>query len=445
MTQQKPSEAINYLKSGATYFIIGSVLLLISFLPFISYILISPLISPITSPPPLLHSTIPHTILPILFTLMNLRPYSFIIAWVSLFGFERWYSRTEKGLKMLRLPGYNVGLGILGSLLMEIGLYVWVFLTGVSFLVFLANYNIYSSSNFSNMIFWFSDGGLIIAIIGSIFIAIIYARLGDVFRDSLTKVGGWLAFSALTFNLIYDVVRFFIFSNITYQEYLKIAPDIAALDILSGIILVVPFVLVYLGFRKAEKLTIYGQVQIPQYSVSPEIEGLKKLRTANIIMIIAAITASWLYVLLFSELSLAGLAGVSSIVGTIVAIVASGLTVGQVAMLMMMRGFGDLKSLYPKLGIGRTGSIITYVGFILFIFFFIIAELLAAWTYIISFIGYVLLGIGFYRIGNTYNSGIVKAGGILFIFIPVIGHIKHNRTSQHNREAHEGFTRLAHL
>ena len=418
MTQQKPSEAIaiNYLKSGATYFIIGSVLLFISFLPFISFILISPIISPLQLP----HSTIPHTILPILFTLMNLRPYSFIIAWVSLFGFERWYSRTEKGLKMLRLPGYNVGLGILGSLLMEIGLYVWVFLTGVSFLVFLANYNIYSS-NFSNMIFWFSDGGLIIAIIGSIFIAIIYARLGDVFRDSLTKVGGWLAFSALTFNLIYYIVRFFIFSNITYQEYLKIAPDIAALDILSGIILVVPFVLVYLGFRKAEKLTTYGQVQIPQYSASPEIEGLKKLRTANIIMIIAAITASWLYVLLFSELSLAGLAGVSSIVGTIVAIVASGLTVGQVAMLMMMRGFGDLKSLYPKLGIGRTGSIITYVGFILFIFFFIIAELLAAWAYIISFIGYVLLGIGFYRIGNTYNSGIVKAGGILLIFIPVIG------------------------
>ena len=151
---------------------------------------------------------------------------------------------------------------------------------------------------------------------------------------------------------------------------------------------------------------------------SPEIEGLKKLRTANIIMIVAAVMALWLIPLPFIDLAF-GLANV----GTIAAMVVFGSTVGQVAMLMMMRGFGDLKSLYPKMEIGVTGSIILYEGLILFVVFFTIINIyfLVFIAYIVSFIGSVLLGVGFYRIGKTYGSSLVKVGGILLMFFPVIG------------------------
>ena len=151
---------------------------------------------------------------------------------------------------------------------------------------------------------------------------------------------------------------------------------------------------------------------------NPEIDGLAKLRIANIVMIITAIFALWQLGYFFAELGL-GTTNVRGLIGTTNGIIVGSSAIGQAATLMMARGFGELRSLDPRFKIGRTGSIVAFVSFLISSIF--LNPLFMGLSYLLIFIGYILLGIGYYRIGKAYSSDVLKVGAILLILIPVIG------------------------
>ena len=162
-------------------------------------------------------------------------------------------------------------------------------------------------------------------------------------------------------------------------------------------------------------------------------EGLKKLRTGNLLLILAPIlitvgTVSGLagFGFLFGGNTLAG-AGFSAL--GFLALVGELMLLG--AVYMFMKGFGILRDVDPELGIGRTGSMLVLVAAILMILGFIIVlaatmavglagafagVILFPLAMLLYFIGIIMTAIGFYRVGSKYGEGLVKVGGILLIF-----------------------------
>jgi hypothetical protein len=182
-----------------------------------------------------------------------------------------------------------------------------------------------------------------------------------------------------------------------------------------------------------------------------EIEGLKKLKSANLILIIApilvAIGINAGIGVLFGSASLASGGPFSSPLassGVVTALVLMGVVplvgiiLGLIAILKLRGGFKDLKSVFPEAGIGASGGLLLLIGYILFILF-PLGIILAILTNnpgllilqsvglglggIIYFVGQILTAIGFYRVGNRYNESLVSVGGILTIFLPFIGYI----------------------
>jgi Protein of unknown function (DUF973). len=182
-----------------------------------------------------------------------------------------------------------------------------------------------------------------------------------------------------------------------------------------------------------------------------EIEALKKLKSASLILIITpiliAIGTNIGVGVLFSSASLA-MGGPSSLPlassGVVTALVLIGvlplvgIILGLIAILKLRGGFRDLKSVFPEAGIGATGGLLLLIGYIVFILF-PLGLILAILTNnpglmilslvglglggIIYFVGEILTAIGFYRVGNRYNESLVSIGGILTIFLPFIGYI----------------------
>lgn len=182
-----------------------------------------------------------------------------------------------------------------------------------------------------------------------------------------------------------------------------------------------------------------------------EIEALKKLKSASLILIITPILVSiGIGVgegLLIGSASLVSGGPFSSPFassGVVTALVLTGVLplvgviLGIIAILKLRGGFKDLKSVFPEAGIGASGGLLLLIGFILFILFplgFILAILVVSpGLLILSFVGLglggvvyffgeILTAIGFYRVGNRYNESLVSIGGILTIFLPFIGYI----------------------
>jgi hypothetical protein len=179
-----------------------------------------------------------------------------------------------------------------------------------------------------------------------------------------------------------------------------------------------------------------------------EIEALKRLKSANLILIITPI--------LIAIGIIAGVFGIVSLTVTgpygsqsfVVASVTTvvligvlplvGIILGLIAILKLRGGFKDLKSVFPEAGIGASGGLLLLIGYIVFILF-PLGLILAILTNnpgllilqsvglglggIIYFVGEILTAIGFYRVGNRYNESLVSIGGILTIFLPFIGYI----------------------
>ncbi|BCU69885.1 DUF973 family protein [Stygiolobus caldivivus] len=171
---------------------------------------------------------------------------------------------------------------------------------------------------------------------------------------------------------------------------------------------------------------------------STEIDGLKKLRTGSLIIILAPILILvGVFVGLGSALAGAASGSVSgsatgALAGvTIVGVVAIvGIVLEIFAIYLIRKGFGILKAFDPQFGIGGTGALIALVASILLILAFIgiIALILpmlflAPIAGILYFIGVIMMGIGFHRVGGKYDDNLVSIGGILLIFIPFIGAI----------------------
>jgi hypothetical protein len=184
-----------------------------------------------------------------------------------------------------------------------------------------------------------------------------------------------------------------------------------------------------------------------------EIEALKKLKSANLILIITPILILiGIIAGVFGIVSLTAggsafgspLPASSVVVASVTTLVLIGvlplvgIILGLIAILKLRGGFNDLKSVFPEAGIGASGGLLLLIGYIVFILF-PLGLILAILTFspgllilqsvglglggIIYFVGQILTAIGFYRVGNRYNESLVSIGGILTIFLPFIGYL----------------------
>ena len=171
-------------------------------------------------------------------------------------------------------------------------------------------------------------------------------------------------------------------------------------------------------------------------SSNVELDGLKALRTGNLLLILAPILITigeigGVLGLLsgFSGYGLASIGG--GVAGAVLAIVGYLLALG--AIYMFMKGFGQLREVDPEFKIGRTGAsvvlaavVISFLAEILVLVGFLTASavlfagpILAVIGIFLFIIGIILTAIGFYRVGSKYDEGLVKVGGILLIFGPL--------------------------
>ncbi|MBB5255056.1 DUF973 family protein [Sulfurisphaera ohwakuensis] len=160
-----------------------------------------------------------------------------------------------------------------------------------------------------------------------------------------------------------------------------------------------------------------------------ELEGVKSIRSGVLFEIITALLVGiGIIILLTSGVLTAGLSGsavgaASGIVGTLIGLVVLiiiGVIIGIVGLLRIRSGFNILKAVGRDVGIGGTGVTLLLVGYILMVIGALLAIVFIGIPIlfigaILALIGQILLGIGFYRIGEIYNTGLVKVGGILVV------------------------------
>ncbi|QXJ34976.1 DUF973 family protein [Saccharolobus shibatae] len=166
-----------------------------------------------------------------------------------------------------------------------------------------------------------------------------------------------------------------------------------------------------------------------------ELEGIGKLRGGSLFMILSVLLAAIGILVIISAGVLGGMfsaasgnvggaiaAGIGLLAG-IAIVILIGAIIGLVGILRIRSGFSILKSLGRDVGIGETGTTLYLVGLIIIIIgalltFVLIGVPILILGEIIALIGGILIGIGFYRVGELYNEGLVKIGGILII-IPI--------------------------
>ncbi|ACP37377.1 Protein of unknown function DUF973 [Sulfolobus islandicus M.14.25] len=166
-----------------------------------------------------------------------------------------------------------------------------------------------------------------------------------------------------------------------------------------------------------------------------ELEGIGKLRSGSLFMILAVLLAAIGILVVISAGMFGGMFSAAS--GNVSGVIASGIgllvgiaiviligaIIGLIGILRIRSGFGILKSLGRDVGIGEIGTTLYLVGLIIIIIGALLTIVLIGFPIlilgeIIALIGGILIGIGFYKVGEIYNEGLVKIGGILIV-IPI--------------------------
>ena len=161
-----------------------------------------------------------------------------------------------------------------------------------------------------------------------------------------------------------------------------------------------------------------------------ETEGINKLRKGSLILILASIFITILVVILaFSLLSISPSYPSASVVVSVMGIVIGliivaiiGVIAGIIGIWNIKDGFKILRNLGKDVGIGYVGAVLYIVALILIMIgvsLVLIGGVFAViFGAIVEIVSNILIGIGFYKVGEIYNEGITKIGGIL-VAIPV--------------------------
>ncbi|BFH74662.1 DUF973 family protein [Sulfurisphaera javensis] len=169
-----------------------------------------------------------------------------------------------------------------------------------------------------------------------------------------------------------------------------------------------------------------------------ELDGLKKLRGGAFFIIISPLLETIAFILFLPSLiggvfagGAAGTAsggaagGVAGALGAaigvtiiFIAMIVIGAVLGILGVLRLRSGFSILQSLGRDVGIGSTGGTLYLVGLILTLIgailtLAIIGIFILVIAAILTLIGEILLGVGLYKVGDVYNEGLTKIGGIL--------------------------------
>ena len=185
------------------------------------------------------------------------------------------------------------------------------------------------------------------------------------------------------------------------------------------------------------QITFYSILKL--YFMYSESEGIDKLRTGSLILMFASIfiivafygLLSLLLSLPISPTAILSIFGIINLYSIIMRVIGFGLII--LGLYYIEGGFKALSELNIGDGTGHSGARLAYyaigaaiiafawLGFpILGVIVFSLFELV---SFIIGFISSILIGIGFYKLGGVYDESLVKIGGILVIFIPLIGYI----------------------
>ena len=166
-----------------------------------------------------------------------------------------------------------------------------------------------------------------------------------------------------------------------------------------------------------------------------EVEGINKLRNGSLIIAISAFIGLLSLIIMAASLVASlntlstSITSVLSILGTLAAIlilIIIAAIINIVGLIYVKDGFEILKSLGRDVGIGYTGTILALISLIIEIIgllsVFIGDVFIVLVAGVLATIGDILVGAGFYKVGEIYNEDTTKIAGILEV-IGGIGNI----------------------
>ncbi|MFP3260355.1 MAG: DUF973 family protein [Sulfolobus sp.] len=148
--------------------------------------------------------------------------------------------------------------------------------------------------------------------------------------------------------------------------------------------------------------------------LNPEVKAIQYLRSGSLFAIIAAILPSiaiiFLIISLFTSKSAIG-GAIFIIIGIIALVLAI------ISVLKLRSGFSGLETVGKDVG-GVTGTTLWIIGLVLLLL--IIIPPIAIIGAILIIIGYILIGLAIRRVGQIYNVGNIRNGGILIAIGSII-------------------------
>ena len=160
--------------------------------------------------------------------------------------------------------------------------------------------------------------------------------------------------------------------------------------------------------------------------LNPEVKALQDLRSGALFAIIATILVSIAIIFLF--ISIAAIATIvtspsssSSLIGSLIGVIIVeiiALVFAIISVLRLRSGFRGLETVGKDVG-GVTGTTLWIIGLVLSI----IIPLIGA---ILIIIGLILIGLAIRRVGQIYNVGNIRDGGILIVIgsiLPLAGFV----------------------
>jgi uncharacterized membrane protein len=176
--------------------------------------------------------------------------------------------------------------------------------------------------------------------------------------------------------------------------------------------------------------------------MSQELEGIRRLRSGTLYMIIVPLLLTLLPAAVALGFGLAGYPmtivgpgmvhvryvsyGGAAALGALMAVVA----LGVVSLVLMVMSFANLREGFSMLTLagkggltGSAGVLVVLVGILIVIVGALLSLigglLLIMVGLVIIVVGYIFIGVGFFEVGSSYNNGILEAGGIL-VAIPLL-------------------------
>jgi len=165
-----------------------------------------------------------------------------------------------------------------------------------------------------------------------------------------------------------------------------------------------------------------------------ELEGISKLRNGSLIIAISAFVVLISLITMIASLAASlntlstSITSVLSMLGTLVAIlilIIIATIINIVGLIYVKDGFEILKSSGRDVGIGSTGAMLALVSLVIGIIgllVFIWGAFITLAAGVLATVGDILVGAGFYKVGEIYNEGTTKIAGILEV-IGGIGNI----------------------